>query len=174
MALKYVLNSGALRAFIGVRSSIANRIGIFFFHICRPCRQNNHTVRHADGLRNIVCHENCCLSLFFDDLSDIITDVQPRLVVRAENGSSSSRRSGSIASVRISAALCRIPPESSDGRALEKDFRRMSPSSPQLFLSALVSACAKSQGPAERCCRWSAIQTGGLSAACSRYGDPPP
>ena len=30
-----------------------------------------------------MCHKNCCLSLFFDDLSDIITDVQPRLVVES-------------------------------------------------------------------------------------------
>ena len=67
----------------------------------RGFREDDDPIRHADGFGDIVGDQKRGFPFFTQDLPDVITDGKSGLIIRAR--------------VRISAARCRIPPESWEG-----------------------------------------------------------
>ena len=53
-----------------------------FFQACRTLGEHHHAVGKTDGFGNIMSDKNSRLSLFFQDFSNVITYVQPCLVIK--------------------------------------------------------------------------------------------
>ena len=180
MALKYVFKFRRTARFHR-RCAPPSQTGLesFFTYAGRAAR----TIHDSAMLlmaSEIVCHENCFyFPSFLMNLSDIIHRRQPRLVRR---GDEAARQAAEDPAHIAQLPRIQYRPQPHTARRVRTDghwkgFQAICLQHlPDFFFPlGLSKACAKSQGPQNVACRWSAIQTGGPSAAClAAYGDPSP
>ena len=100
---------------MGVRSGMETEMGTIRRTVARAAGEDDDPVCHTDGLREIMSDENGRFIFLLNNGSDVVTDRKPGLIIQSGKRLIQQKSSGFTASVRISAALWRIPPEREAG-----------------------------------------------------------
>lgn len=90
------------------------------FDCCRTIRKDNDTVGKRDRFRQVVRDQKCRFSFIPDDLSDVIANLKPRLIVQGRKRFIQKKKLRLQDECADQAARCRIPPDNSEGLAFLK------------------------------------------------------